>query len=149
MNVIDARTRILLQKTFRRESLSMLRYIGEAFPWTVAAGHPALERFAEIVAEDRAATEALGRFLFRRRIPPSFSGSYPSGFTTMNFLSLEYLLPRLVDTQRAAVADLESDVAAATDADAKAELEKLLAVKRFHMKDLEALKVPHGESTKV
>jgi hypothetical protein len=149
MIVIDARTRTLLQQTFRRESLSMLRYIGEAFPWTVAAGHPALERVAEIVAEDRAATEALGRFLFRRRIPPSFSGAYPSGFTTMNFLSLEYLLPRLVDTQRKAVADLECDVAAVTDADAKVELEKLLAVKRFHLQELEGLKVPQGESTKV
>jgi hypothetical protein len=149
MNVIDPRTRVLLQQTFRRESLSMLRYIGEAFPWTVAAGHPALKRFAEIVAEDRGATEALGRFLFRRRIPPSFSGAYPSGFTTMNFLSLEYLLPRLVDTQRKALADLESDTAAVTDADAKTELEKLLAVKRLHLTELEALKVPRGESTKV
>jgi hypothetical protein len=149
MKVIDPRTRTLLQQTFRRESLSMLRYIGEAFPWTVAAGHPALERVAEIVAEDRAATESLGRFLFRRRIPPSFSGAYPSGFTTMNFLSLEYLLPRLVETQRKAVADLESDVAAVADPDAKAELEKLLAVKQLHMSELEALKVPRGESTKV
>jgi len=149
MNVIDSRTRVLLQQTFRRESLSMLRYIGDAFPWTVAAGHPALERVAEIVAEDRSATESLGRFLFRRRIPPSFSGAYPSSFTTMNFLSLEYLLPRLVDTQRKAVADLESDIGAVTDGDAKTELEKLLAVKRFHLKELESLKVPHGESTKV
>lgn len=149
MNVIDSRTRLLLQQTFRRESLSLLRYIGEAFPWTVAAGHPALARVAEIVAEDRAATESFGRFLFRRRIPPSFSGAYPSGFTTLNFLSLEYLLPRLVDTQRQALADLESDVGAVTDADAKAELEKLLAVKRLHLTELAALKVPRGESTKV
>jgi hypothetical protein len=149
MNVIDPRTRVLLQQTFRRESLSLLRYVGEAFPWTVAAGHPALRRVAEIVAEDRSATEALGRFLFRRRIPPSFSGAYPSGFTTLNFVSLEYLLPRLVETQRKAVADLESDFAAVTDIDAKTELEKLLAVKRLHLAEREALKVPRGESTKV
>jgi len=149
LNVIDPRTRTLLQQTFRRESLSLLRYVGEAFPWTVAAGDAARRRVAEIVAEDRGATEALGRFLFRRRIPPSFSGAYPSGFTTMNFLSLEYLLPRLVDTQRKALAELESDAAAVTDIDAKTELEKLLAVKRLHLTELEALKVPRGESTKV
>ncbi len=149
MNVIEPRTAALLQQTFRRESLSMLRYIGEAFPWTVAAGHPALARVAEIVTEDRAATESLGRFLFRRRIPPSFSGAYPSAFTTLNFVSLEYLLPRLVETQRKAVADLENDLAAVTDADAKTELEKLLAVKRLHLTELEGLKVPRGESTKV
>jgi hypothetical protein len=147
--VIDPRTRALLQATFRRESLSMLRYVGEAFPWTANGGDAALERVGEIVAEDRAATEALGRFLFRRRIPPSFSGAYPSGFTTMNFVALGYLLPRLVDTQRKAVADLESDAAAVTDVDAKMELEKLLAVKRMHLTELEGLRVPRGESTKV
>ena len=91
----------------------------------------------------------LGRFLFRRHIPPSFTGSFPAAFTTINFLSLEHLLPRLVDTQRQAVADLERDAAAVTDADAKAELEKLLAVKRLHLSELEGLKVPHGEATKV
>ena len=147
MNVIDPRTRVLLQQTFRRESLSMLRYIGEAFPWT--AGDGVLRRVAEIVAEDRSATEALGRFLFRRCIPPSFSGAYPSAYTTLNFVSLEYLLPRLVKTQRQAVTELESDVTAVTDPDAKTELEKLLAVKRLHLSELEALKVPRGESTKV
>jgi hypothetical protein len=40
-------------------------------------------------------------------------------------------------------------MASVTDADAKAELEKLLAVKRFHFNELETLKVPRGESTKV
>ena len=67
----------------------------------------------------------------------------------MNFLSLEYLLPRLVESQCQAVADLDSDIAAVTDADAKGELEKLLAVKRLHLSELESLKVPHGEATKV
>ena len=36
-----------------------------------------------------------------------------------------------------------------TDIDAKAELEKLLAVKRLHLSELEGLKVPRGEATKV
>ena len=147
--MIDPRTQALLQQAFRRESLSMLRYVGEAFPWTAAAGDSALRRLREIEAEDREATADLGRFLFRRRIPPSYTGSFPSAFTTINFISLEYLLPRLVESQRKALADLERDLAAATDVDARAELEKLLAVKRFHLSELEGLKAPRGEATKV
>ena len=147
--MIDPRTQALLQQAFRRESLSMLRYVGEAFPWTTDAGGAVLARLREIEAEDRAAVAGLGRFLFKRHIPPSFSGSFPGGFMTINFLSLEHLLPRLVDAQRQAVADLERDAAAAADADAQAELEKLLAVKRLHLSELEALHLPHGEATKV
>ena len=146
---MDSRTAAVLQQAFRRESLSMLRYVGEAFPWTTAGGDAALRRLREIEAEDRAATADLGRFLFRRHIPPSYIGSFPGAFTTINFLSLEYLLPRLIESQRKAVADLEHDLAAATDADAQAEVEKLVAVKREHLSELEGLKVPRGEATKV
>lgn len=146
---MDPRTTAVLQQAFRRESLSMLRYVGEAFPWTTLAGGGALRRLGEIVAEDREATAGLGRFLFRRHIAPSFTGSFPSAFTTINFLSLDYLLPRLAASQRKALADLERDLAAVTDAEAKTELEKLLAVKRLHLSELEALHVPRGEATKV
>ena len=76
--MIDPRTQALLQRVFRRESLSMLRYVGEAFPWTSAGGDAALRRLREIEAEDREATADLGLFLFRRRIPPSYTGSFPS-----------------------------------------------------------------------
>ena len=146
---MDPRTQAVLQEAFRRESLSMLRYVGEAYPWTNAEGGAALNRLREIEAEDRAETNALGRFLFRRHVPPSFTGSVPGGFMTINFLSLEHLLPRLVAGQRRAVADLERDAAAVADPAAKAELDKLLAVKREHLAELEALKVPRGEATKV
>ena len=35
---MDARTQAVLQQAFRRESLSLLRYVGEAYPWAVARG---------------------------------------------------------------------------------------------------------------
>src|SRR5271165_6937469 len=104
---MDPRTQALLQQAFRRESLSMLRYVGEAYPWVGVGDGAALKRLRDVEAEDRAATTGLGRFLFRRHISPSFTGSFPSGFMTINFLSLDHLLPRLVADQRRAVADLE------------------------------------------
>jgi hypothetical protein len=149
MTVMDPRTAAALQQAFRRESLSLLRYVGEAYPWTSANGGAALARLREIEAEDRSAAAALGRFLFRRHVPPSVSNTFPVSFTTANFLALEHLLPRLIDAQRQAIAELERDAAAVADADAKAELRKLLTVKRMHLSELEGLKAPHGEATKV
>ncbi len=146
---MDPRTQALLLQAFRRESLSMLRYVGEAYPWAGAEGGAALKRLRDIEAEDRTETASLGRFLFRRHVAPFFSNTFPVGFTTINFLSLEHLLPRLIADQRRAVADLERDAAAVADPDARAELEKLLAVKREHLAELEALKLPKGEATKV
>ena len=147
--MIDLRTQAVLQQVFRRESLSLLRYVGEAFPWTTAAGGPALDRFRDIEAEDRDATAALGRFLFRRHIAPSYTGTFPSKFTTINFTALGYLLPRIIDGQRLSLADLERDTATVTDPDALSELEKLLAVKREHLAELEGLKVSRHEASKV
>ena len=146
---MDALTQALLQQTFRRESLSMLRYLGEAFPWTTAEDAATLQQLRDIEAEDREATASLGRFLFRRHIAPSYTGTFPSNFTTINFLALGHLLPRVIVGQRAALADLERDAAAVTDADARAELARLLVVKREHLAELEALHVPQGEATKV
>ena len=35
---MNAQTVVLLQDIVRRESLSLLTYIGEAFPWTTSRG---------------------------------------------------------------------------------------------------------------
>jgi len=149
MTVMDLRSQAVLQQAFRRECLSLMRYVGEAYPWTAAEGGAALTRLRDIEAEDRSAAAALGRFLFRRHIPPTVSNTFPVSFTTANFLSLQYLLPRLIVGQRREVAELERDAAAVADPDAKAELQMLLTVKRMHLSELEGLKVPQGEATKV
>jgi hypothetical protein len=144
--VIDPRTRTLLHEVVRRESLSLLSYIGDAFPWATTAEDAALGRLLAVVAEERAAVAELGRWLARRREPLPYIGSYPTRFTTLNFLSLGYILTRLTAEQPKAIADLERDRAAVGDAEAKAELDKLLAVKKRSRAALEALAAPHSNS---
>jgi hypothetical protein len=140
--VIDPRTRTLLHEVVRRESLSLLNYIGDAFPWATSAGDPALERLRAVVAEQRAAVGDLGRWLARRREPLPYVGSFPTRFTTLNYLALDYILARLVADQRKGVADLERDRLAVAEAEARAELDKLLAVKKRGLAVLEALTAP-------
>jgi hypothetical protein len=146
--VIDSETQELLQEIVRRESRSVLTYVGEAFPWTNSRGGDGLARLQKILCEENRALEALGQFLTRRRMAVSFLGPYPTSFTTINFLSLEHLVPRLVAYQKSSIAQLERDLARLADPEAKAQVEKLLEVKRRQLPQLENLLTPHPEPAK-
>jgi hypothetical protein len=143
--VIDPETLALLQDIVRRESRSILTYVGEAFPWTNARDSTARSKLTEILDDEGEAVASLGRFLARRRAAVSFLGPYPESFTTLNFLALEHLLPRLVAYQRRSIAGLERDLARIGDAEAKAQVARLLEVKRRNLAVLEGLTVSHPE----
>jgi hypothetical protein len=143
---MNASTVALLQEIVRRESRSMLTYVGEAFPWTTSRGADALARLKEIVAAHNDAVAALGRYLTKLRQPLGYLGSYPSNFTTINFLSLDYILPKLVVSERANLAALERDLHAISDKDAHAQVEKLLAVKKAQLEKLAFLAEAHTKT---
>src|SRR5690242_19805271 len=108
--MIDAPTYTLLQGLMRREGRSLLQYVREAFPWTNAEEGDALARLRTIIEEEDRSLAALGRFLTRNHRTLPYLGSFPMDFTTLNFVSLDHLLPQLVDSQRRAIADLERDL---------------------------------------
>ncbi len=137
--MIDARTQAVLQDLLRRESLSLLQYAGEAFPWAKSEDRATLDRLKQVIAEDKASIAGLGRFLARHRILPGYLGTYPMSYTSLGFVSLRFFLPRLLQEQRRAVADLERDLAAVTDPEVKAQLEGMLEMKRRHLATLEEL----------
>jgi hypothetical protein len=137
--VIAAPDAAVLEMAIRREGRSLLQYVSEAFPWAKSVGDTTPGKVRDLAREERDAVAALSKFLARRRHTPPYLGPYPMAFTTMNFVSLDYLLPRLADDGRRAVAALERDRAALADADARAAVEKMLDMKRRHLKALEAL----------
>jgi hypothetical protein len=137
--VIDARTQALLQEVLRREERSELMYVAAAYPWAAARGHAARDALQALIREEADALATLGRWLTRRRINLPYLGVFPTAFTTINFLALDYLLPRLRDRQREAVARLERDAHAVSDPEARAQLDGLLALKRRHLATLESL----------
>jgi hypothetical protein len=129
----------LLEALVRREGRSLLQYVSAAFPWPKAPGDPTPDRVRDLAREERDALASLTKFLTRRRHVVPYLGAFPMAFTTMNFVSLDYLLPRLADDGRRSVAALERDRAALADGDARAELDQFLDLKRRHLKTLEAL----------
>jgi hypothetical protein len=140
--VIDPRTEAILQGIVRRESRSLLSYIGDAFPWTTAGQTPALAALKGAVKDEAAAVNALGRFLVRQGSMPPFLGAYPASFTACNFVALNYLLPRLIDEERRSIAALRSDQDALGDAGSRLAVEGLLEVKMRNFAVLEGLAAP-------
>jgi hypothetical protein len=138
--MIDARTAELLQALVRREGRTLLQYVADAFPWTRNAEHESLQQLQTLIQEDRDANSAVARFLLRNRVAPPYLGPYPMGFTTLNFVSLSNLIPRLIDEQRRSVSALERDLAQIHDPQCRGVVEGFLEVKRRHLKALEAMK---------
>jgi rubrerythrin len=130
-----------LQRLFRREGRSLLQYVRDAFPWT-ANGGERLARLQRLIDEERLWLGEFTRYLQRRRVTPPYLGAYPMEFTTLNFVALDHLLPMLVRFQREAIPTLEADAAALADADARATVERLVAMKKDHLKTLEELAAP-------
>src|SRR5262249_22644852 len=93
----------------------------------------------QLIAEEGEATAGLARFLRKRRLTPPYLGAYPVSFTGYGFVSLEFLLPRLVEQQRRAIAELESHLGPVGDDAARAALRKVLEMKQRHLKQLEGL----------
>ena len=143
--MLDSSTQSLLRDHVRRESRSLLAYVRDAYPWAAAEESEALTTLRRLIREEEEAVAALGRFLARRRVAlPPFE-SYPSSFTSINFVALDYLLPRLVEYQRHSLGDLERDLARVKDPDARAQVQGLIDLKRRHLSSLEELAAQHRE----
>ena len=144
--MIAPRESALLQKILRRETRSLLQYVGDTFPWPTLDAGAALTVLENLVASERDAAAELARFLARQRQSLPWLGPYPQDFTTLNYVSLDNLLPRIIQSEQDDIAQLESDLAALTSEDARAEVEKILAIKRRNLETLRQLRAKSEES---
>jgi hypothetical protein len=148
VTVIDAQSQSVLLDVLRRESRSLLAYVGEAFPWTADESSPALVTLGRLTRQESDAVTAVGRFLLRNRVTPPPLEPFPVQFTSWNFIDLKYLLPRLIDAERQSIARLEADLPR-LDEPSRAVAADLLAVKRRSLTALERLASPQPEPAAV
>jgi hypothetical protein len=141
--VIDRQTQSLLQAILGREMRTLLLYTGDSYPWAPTEEESVLARLRQLVVTERASVISLGRYLVRRHVEPASPGSYPSAFTSWNFIAVDALLPHLLRAQEDDVALLAKDLPAVTDAEAKVEVEKLLKTKKS---TLESLRILHTDA---
>jgi hypothetical protein len=149
--VIDAPSEAILQGIVQRESRSLLQYVADSFPWTTEDEKAVLGRIQQMIEEERQGVGDLIGFMVRRRLTLPYLGTYPGEFTTINYVSLDHLMPLLVDEERRALLALESNQAqleqsaVSSQQSACAQVQKLLDMKRRHLQTLEKLAASHPQ----
>lgn len=137
--MMDSLSISLLQDILRREGRSLLQYARDAFPWATAEEQAALAQINVLIEEEQKSAAELARLLLKNHAPLPYVGPYPMNFTDVNYVSLDHLRPMLVEHQKRAIAHFERDLALLHDGTARAQVQKMLAMKEKHLKQLESL----------
>jgi hypothetical protein len=126
----------LLQDLVRKEGRSLLQYVTESFPWTTPKTHHILPVLVDMAKDEQEGAAAVVRLLVKNRLRPPYLGAYPMSFTTINYMSLEFLLPYLIDFEARRIGELEKDLAVPSDDETRQLLQSLLDMKRRHLQTL-------------
>lgn len=129
----------ILREIFRREQRSFLQYVHEAYPWTQVNEESRVAKLQQVIAEEQRSTVGLANYLRRQHIDLPYSRSFPLAFTALHFVSLDFLLPQLIQQQQQAIAHLDQVVGTIDDTEPKAVIKQLIEMKRKHLQALEGL----------
>jgi hypothetical protein len=129
----------LIEQQIVEGGRSLLQYVVEAFPYRTAKGEPAWHRIETLAREQQEAVGRLIRYLHRHHVTPPLFGAFPSGFTTINFVALEHLLPALQKDQQLSIAALEKALAGLPESAERHLLWDHLQMKRRHLQTLQEI----------
>lgn len=139
MNVGSVR---FLHQLIAMGSRSLLQYVSESFPYAPAAARSHVDRVIALAEEERDEAARLTRLMQKQHLPLPRSVSYPSHFTTTNFASLDYLLPRLIGEHEKEVARIESTSNNLEGEEIRRIGQAYLDMKRRHLQTLRELAGP-------
>jgi hypothetical protein len=88
---------------------SLLQYVGESWPWTSEDESDIRTAVEQMVAEQRETVLQLAALLDERAHRITY-GQYPSVYTSLHYVALDYLLDQLVAQQQDLAADLAGAV---------------------------------------
>jgi hypothetical protein len=134
---MDAASLTLLHRLVSMGARSLLQYVCEAVPWSADSSDHALARVQAMAAEERNAVTRLTRHLQKKHLRLAPIESYPSHYTTFNFCTLDYLLPKLIAEHAKEAAEIEGLLCEAQDEEVRTLAEAYLERKR---RDLQTLK---------
>ena len=136
---MDADRFTLLSRLISMGSSSLLQYVSESFPWSADPAHIAFDSVLNLAKEEREAVSLITRHLQKRRFRLPKFGSYPSHFTNINFVSLDYLLPKLIAEQEKEIAEIVSGLLPEEDDEVRRLAQRFLEMKRRHLPTLQEL----------
>jgi hypothetical protein len=134
--VIDRQGLQLIARQIIRDGRSLLQYVGEAYPYAPHQAEPAVHRLMALAKDQNAAVGRLVRYLQRHHATPPLLGSFPTEFTSTNFVALMHLLPPLQKDEERGIAELERSLATLPIAEIHALLADYLQSKRRALETL-------------
>ncbi len=102
----DHQTNFELNQLFISKGRCLLQYVGEAWPWASADDETERQAIEELVSRQRNMIAQLAQFLHQRDWPLEV-GTYPTEYTDLQYLSLDYFRRLLVDDAQAVVSEIE------------------------------------------
>jgi hypothetical protein len=137
--VVESPRNEVLNQVLVNLGRSLLQYVGECWPWTDRRDETERNVVADCVHRQRDTVQDLADLLVDRNWPVDY-GSFPTEYTDLHFVELDYLLPQLLDGERALVRDLELAIERCfEDVAAVDVLRRTLAVQSGIVRDLELL----------
>jgi len=143
--VIDAQTYSRLSDIVRRESRTLLQYVGDSYPWITPQEQDVLAQIRTMIEEERQGVADLMRLILRERQSPPYIDSYPASFTSLSFVSLDHLIPLLAANEEEDLNRLERELGALGDPEAKELVKKIVETKRCHFETLQSLAANHSQ----
>jgi hypothetical protein len=143
---MDPHAAAIIREIVRRESRSLLAYVRDSFPWTDHDDRTDLGQLQKMIEEERQALERLADILNRHHVSPTYLGGFPSQFTTINYVSLDFLVPQLIAEEQNSIASLARE-SSEFQGDGHDELAHLLEVKRRHLQGLQAMLKTHTSAS--
>lgn len=128
----------VLQKLLVRLRRSLLQFIDDAYPWMGPGDEELVKQLKKVIEEERDAALKLAGFLRRRRLMP-YLEPFPLSYTSLMFVSLDYLLPQLVEHERKELAQIGRDLHQVHNGEARHQIQEVLDLKQRHLKKLEEL----------
>lgn len=129
----------------RREARSLLQYMNESYPWADHQHQEALMSVLRMANHERHQIDRLIRWCIKAKLGNPSLGPYPQSFMSINFMSIEYLLPLLVEDQKKRIADLEWSYIS-TPHDSHGLIRDLISAKKKHLETLRAFSEPAASS---
>ncbi|QDU45899.1 hypothetical protein Mal52_43960 [Symmachiella dynata] len=117
----------------------LLQYAGECWPWSSAEHGEEYPTIARLVAEQQEQVQELADLITERGALVDF-GTYPTEFTDLNYVSLDYLLDALVQEQVQLLADVRQAMTdCAGDPEGLERLEQIAKQAQQHLDTLSEL----------
>jgi hypothetical protein len=146
---MDAAALPVLFRLLAMGTRSLLQYVSEASPWSTPDDVEARAEVLRIAREERDEVARLTRILQKKHVRVPTLGSYPSHFTTTNFVSVEYLVPKLVSEHEKEILEIQRYLQVVDDEEFRGLAQGYLDMKRRHLHTLRGLSPDPAAATVV